>query len=420
MFKLTAKEVANQIKPGRYGDGGGLWFQVRKPDPVRKRATGATRSWVFRYTLNARQRQLGLGPYPDVGLAEARELAADARRAVRAGKDPIGDKKAAKAAARVHAAAMTFDEVFKLYLAAHEDTWRNQKHVQQWKNTIETYVGPVFGKWQVQDVDTGAVMKVLDPLWKDKTETASRLRGRIEAVLDYAKARGWRTGENPARWKGHVENLLPKRAKVAKVEHHAAMAIDRVGKFMAALEQQPGTGALALRFTVLTAARTGETIGATWAEIDLAAKVWTIPGARMKAGREHRVPLTDDALVILCTMLPAKPEKGDGFVFPGRAKGAPLSNMSMTAVMRRMELGDLTVHGFRSTFRQWVGDHTTVAREVAEAALAHSLKDKTEAAYARNDLFDRRRELMEAWAAFCATAQVKSGAATPDATAEAA
>jgi integrase len=256
-------------------------------------------------------------------------------------------------------------------------------------------------------------MKVIEPLWKSKTETASRVRGRIEAVLDYAAARGWRTGDNPARWRGHIENLLPRRSKVAKVEHHAALPWAQMGAFMADLQKVGGTAALALQFTILTAARTGEVIGARWSEIDLAARAWTIPGERMKAGKEHRVPLTDAALDVLRRMQPARPAAGDGYVFPGRGKDVGLSNMSLTAVLKRMGRGDLTVHGFRSTFRQWTGEMTSVAREVAEAALAHSLKDKVEAAYARNDLFDRRRKLMEQWATFCATVEAPGGAVVP-------
>jgi integrase len=410
MGVFTDKQVSNLTKPGRFGDGDGLWFQVRKPDANRKRPVREpARSWIFRYTWQGQQRQMGLGPYPDVGLKDAREAAADARKAVRAGTDPIGVKKAKASETKAQQTAMTFDSVLKLYLAAHEDTWRNPKHRAQWRSTLDTYVSPVFGGWQVSAVDVGAVMRVIEPLWKAKTETASRVRGRIETVLDYAAARGWRTGENPARWRGHVENLLPKRSKVAKVEHHAALPWAQIGAFMDALAKQPGTAKLALQFTILTAARTGEVIGARWGEIDMNAKTWTIPADRMKAGREHRVPLTDAALDVLRTMLPNRPEKEDGFVFPGRKDGTGLSNMSLAAVMKRMNLAELTVHGFRSTFRQWVGERTTVAREVAEAALAHTVKDKTEAAYARGDLFDRRRQLMEQWADFCATIETPAG-----------
>ena len=415
MGKLTVKQLDNLTTPGRYGDGDGLWFQVRRPDAATKALNaGPAQSWLFRYTKQGKQRALGLGPYPLIGLADAQRAANDAARAVLAGGDPIAERRAREAdAKRQQDARMTFDGVLKLYLAAHQHTWKNAKHRRQWINTLQSYAFPVFGTWPLQNVDIGAVMKVIEPLWTTKTETASRLRGRIETLLDYATARGWRTGENPARWQGHMENLLPKRADVAKVEHHAALPWAEIGAFMAALHKLPGTGPLALQFVILTAARTGEVIGAKWSEIDLAAAMWTIPAERMKAKRQHRVPLTDAALAVLGAMLPSRPEHSDGFVFPGRKDGAGLSNMSLAAVLKRMGHGELTVHGFRSAFRQWAGERTTVAREVAEAALAHTIKDKTEAAYARSDLIDRRRRLMEQWAAFCAAIEAPAGAVVP-------
>lgn len=399
MRKITVKELETMSAPGRYGVGAGLWFQIRRPDSDRKLVGDPARSWLFRYTWQGRQRQMGLGPYPLIGLADARRAAQDASRAVLAGRDPIGEKRAKAIAVKAQQAAMTFNGVVALYLAAHQATWKNAKHRQQWENTIETYASPVFGDWLIQNVDTGAVMRVIEPLWRTKVETASRVRGRIESVLDYATARGWRTGDNPARWRGHVENLLPARSKVAHVEHHAALPFSDMGAFMVSVVRLTGTGALALQFVILTAARTGEVIGARWSEIDMSAATWTIPADRMKAGREHRVPLTPAALKVLRTMLPARSPVG--FVFPGRRLDTGLSNMSLAAVLKRMGRGDLTVHGFRSTFRQWAGERTTVAREVAEAALAHTVRDKTEAAYARGDLFDRRRRLMEKWAMFC-------------------
>ena len=405
MGKLTELKVRNLAEPGRYGDGDGLWFQIRKPDADRKAAmTEPAKSWIYRYTWHGRQRQLGLGSYPVVGLKAARDAAYEAARQARAGVDPIEEKKAKKATD----AAMSFSTVLDLYLKAHESTWKNLKHRQQWKNTLETYAVPVFGSRLVSAVDTGAVMKAIEPIWHDKPETASRVRGRIETILDYATARGWRTGDNPARWRGHVENLLPARSSVAKVEHHAALPWEEIGSFLDLLSKQAGTAALALQFTILTATRTGESTGARWSEIDLGAKTWTIPAERMKAGVQHRVPLTDAALDILRTMLPGKLGQ-DGYVFPGAKKDAGLSNMSMAAVLKRMKRDDITVHGFRSTFRQWAGDRTSVAREVAEAALAHTVRDKTEAAYARSDLFERRRKLMEHWATFCSNVEVVDG-----------
>jgi integrase len=402
--KLTVKGLEKLTEPGRYGDGAGLWLQIRKPDAGRKEGRAeAGRSWLFRYARLGRQRQMGLGPYPDVGLAEARDRATQARRLLRLGSDPIGAKQARAAEAAVQAATMTFKAVAELYLTAHEGTWRNAKHRYQWRQTLESYVYPVMGGIPVAAVEIGAVMKVIEPLWTTKPETAARVRGRVETIIDYATARGWRTGENPARWRGHVENLLPARSKVAAVVHHAALPWAEMGAFMAALVQQGGTAALALRFTILTAARTTEAIEARWQEIDMDHATWTVPGQRMKAGREHRVPLSDAAIDVLHTLLPGRSATGGGFVFSGQRPGTPLSNMAMTALLRRMGRGAITVHGFRSTFRQWAGDNPLVAREVAEAALAHALKDKTEAAYARGDLFDRRRVLMEKWAEFCAT-----------------
>ena len=287
-------------------------------------------------------------------------------------------------------------------MAAHADGWRNAKHRAQWESTLDTYVHPVFGDRPIATVDVGDVMHVLEPIWREKPETAARVRGRMEAILDYAAARDWRTGENPARWKGHLANLLPARARVARVEHHAALPWAEVGAFMARLAEQGGTAALALRFTVLTAARTGEVTGATWGEVDLDGKVWTVPGARMKAGREHRVPLSPAALDVLRAVCPPGDPAPGAFVFPGGVRDKGLSNMAMAAVLRRMRRADLTVHGFRSTFRDWCAEQTAHPREVAEAALAHTLRDKVEAAYRRGDLFERRAALMAEWAAFLA------------------
>ena len=282
-------------RPGRYGDGRGLYLLVRSAE---------ARFWLFRYRRDGHMREMGLGSVAETSLAEAREKAANLHRAVKGGTDPLAER-AARAAAEKAAAhqatvrALTFSDVADRYLAAHQESWRNPKHRQQWRNTLGTYAAPILGSLSVADVDTGAVMHVLEPVWRKKTETASRLRGRIEAVLDYATARGWRTGENPARWRGHLDNLLPARGKVAKVEHHAALPWRETGAFMAALMEQEGVAALALRFAVLTAARTGEIIGATWREIDIANALWTVPADRMKAAREHRVPLSDAALATL-------------------------------------------------------------------------------------------------------------------------
>ena len=288
-----------------------------------------------------------------------------------------------------------------MYIAAHEPTWRNKQHRYQWRQTLDSYVYPIMGDMPVASVETGEVLRAIEPLWTSKPETAARVRGRIETILDYAKARGWRSGDNPARWRGHVSNLLPKRAKVKAVAHHAALPWKDVGSFLGLVRAEGGTAALALQYTILTAARTTEAIEARWSEVDLNAGVWTVPPERMKAGREHRVPLVPAAAAVLTAMLPSRPADEDGYVFPGGNKGAPLSNMAMTALLRRMGRGDITVHGFRSTFRDWCGEATHHPREIAEAALAHTVKNKTETAYQRGDLLDKRRVLMADWAAHC-------------------
>jgi integrase len=346
---------------------------------------------------------MGLGAFPDVSLAEARDAAAAARKQVRQGVNPIDQRRATRTAVAASAGLNTFAQVADAYIAAHDASWRNAKHRQQWRNTLDTYARPVMGNLGVAVVDTGAVMRVLEPIWREKPETASRLRGRIESVLDYAAARGWRTGDNPARWRGHMDNLLPSRAKISRVEHHAALPWREIGGFMAALAEQEGVAALALRFAILTAARTGEVIGARWSEIDMAAGVWLVPADRMKAGREHRIPLSDAALHVLRELAKLRTNpKVDGFVFRGGKVGKPLSSMALLMLLRRIKRGDLTAHGFRSTFRDWCAEATNYPREVAEAALAHTLRDKTEAAYQRGDLMEKRRRLMAEWAAFCA------------------
>ncbi len=355
----------------------------------------------------AKMREMGLGRAgagdADVTLAEAREKAAALFKQVRSGVDPLMQRDATAAAAKATAQlaavrALTFKTVAQRYLAAHHAGWKNPKHRQQWANTLETYVYPFMGDLPAGDVATVHVLAALEPIWTDKPETAARVRGRIEAILDYAKAIDLRQGENPARWKGHLAQTLPARGKVAAVEHHAALPWVDVGAFLAALRKQAGIAARALEFGILTAARTGEILGATWAEIDMTTQIWTVPASRMKAGREHRVPLSKPALALLAAMA----EQGHGgLVFPGAKAKKPLSIMAMAMVLRRMNRHDLTVHGFRSTFRDWTAETTHYPREVAEAALAHVLGDKVEAAYRRGDLFEKRRRLMDDWAAFC-------------------
>lgn len=388
--KLSAVAVAKAKKPGRYADGNGLYLQVGP--------TGG-KSWLFRYMINSRAREMGLGPVSLVLLAEARVAALEARRKVHEGIDPLAEREEQQRQARIEQArAMTFSQCADAYIQAHRSSWRNDKHAAQWESTLKNYAAPVIGDLPVDAVDLRLVLAILEPIWRDKPETASRLRGRLETVLDWAAVRGLRQGDNPARWRGHLDKLLPARAKVKRIEHHAALPYAEIGAFMAKLRSREGIGSLALEFTILTAARTSEVLNATWGEIDRDAAAWTVPGARMKAGREHRVPLSPRALAILT-------ELGGGgdmeFVFPGNRAGKPLSNMVFLQLLKRMGYADLTAHGFRSTFRDWAAEQTAFPREVAEAALAHVVADKVEAAYRRGDLFEKRRQLMEEWMSYC-------------------
>lgn len=390
---LTPLAVKN-AKPGRHADGGGLHLLV-KP-------TGA-RSWVYRFMLNGKSRDVGLGAAGQggMGLADARDEAAALRLKVKAGIDPLEqrDREAAEALAAAQAAKVagtTFREVAAAYIAANEESWRNPKHRQQWGNTLDTYVYPVVGDLPVAEIDTAHVLKILEPIWKGKAETASRIRGRIETVLDSAKARGYRHGENPARWRGHLAQILPARTRLSR-GHHKAIGYDGIPAFIRSLHKRDAVAALALEFTILTAARSGEVIGASWGEVDLAKAVWTIPPDRIKAGKEHRVPLSPRAIEILESLQPL----GSDWLFPG-TKGSKLSGMAMAMLMRRMKV-DATVHGFRSGFRDWAAESTGYAHEVAEMALAHTIENKVERAYRRGDLFDKRRRLMDDWAIYCAS-----------------
>lgn len=373
--------------------------------------TPETAFWVYRYTRAGRMREMGLGRARGtnaVTLAEAREAAGKLFRAVRAGRDPLDDKlaDAARTVAEAQDAAIrrvTFQEVAESYISANSAAWRNPKHRKQWGTTLETYVYPVIGSLPVADVATVHLLAILEPIWRAKPETAARVRGRIEAVLTAATVKGLRTGSNPAAWRGHLAEILPARADVAPVEHHAALPWREIGTFMAALRHQSGMGARALEFAILTAARTGEVLRATWAEIDMAAGLWTIPAARMKARREHRVPLSPQALAVLREAAGARTtDSPDEPVFPGGRPGKGLSDMALTMVLRRMKRTDLTVHGFRSVFRDWAAEQTTFPAEVAEMALAHAVGDRVEAAYRRGDLMDKRKRLMADWASFCA------------------
>jgi integrase len=375
-------------------DGGGLYLQVTQGGDGTLR-----RSWLYRFVLHGRERQMGLGSLNFTGLAEARERAARARKQREQGIDPIDAKHAERTSAVIaRANAMSFDQCRDAYIAAHRAGWRSAKHAAQWISTLDTYVTPVFGKLPVQAIDVGLVTKVLEPIWSTKSQTASRLRGRIECVLDWAGARGFRTGENPARWRGYLDKLLPPRGKVWKVKHHAAMPYTEIAAFMAQLRQRSTTVARALEFTILTAARSAEVLGARWDEIDLAAKLWTVPANRMKGAREHRVPLSAAALAVIEHM---HLYRENDYVFPGD-RGDRVSGMAMSLQLRRMGR-DVTVHGFRSTFRDWAAERMNFPREVVEKALAHTVGSKVEEAYQRGDMFEKRRQLMQAWADFCAT-----------------
>jgi len=391
--ELSPLEIRRLVQPGRWSVGGvdGLALQVTE--------TGA-RSWVLRLAVAGKQREMGLGSFPTVPLAEAREKARSHRAKVEEGADPISARRAAlSAAAAERNSQQTFANVAAQYIARHAKSWKNDKHAAQWTSTLRTYAEPVIGPLLVRDVTTAHVIKVLEPIWTTKTETATRVRSRMELVLDFAAARGLREGPNPARWRGNLDAALPKASKVSKVEHHAAVPVEDIGAFMRRLRTLSGMGAKALEFAIVTAARSGEVRGATWAEIDLPTALWTVPAGRMKSGREHRVPLSKPAM----KLLRALPKGGPGdLVFPGMR--GPLSDMSLTAVLRRMDVA-ATAHGFRSTFRDWVAEYTNHPSEVAEMALAHAVGDKVEAAYRRGDLFEKRVSLMTDWAGFLARAR---------------
>lgn len=420
MGKLTAATVkavrcpAGSVRPVRFGDGDGLYLQV---------APGDTKSWLFRYTLHSKAREMGLGPIgepPDgVPLAKARILAGEARALLREGTDPIEARHAARVARRqaeAVAGERTFRAAATALVASKRTGWRNAKHADQWLGTLVAHVFPEIGDLPVAEVDTAAVLRVLRPIWERVPETASRVRQRMEAVLDAARVKGWRTGENPARWKGHLAGELPQPRKVKRVQHRPALAWQDIGAFITALAERTGTAPLALRFVILTAARTGEVRGMRWREVDLDGKVWVVPGERMKAGKMHRVPLSAAALAVLAEVRPLM-KAPDSLVFPGGRQGKALSDMAVSEVVRRMNEGGeqgavprwhdaegraVVPHGFRSTFRDWAGETRPEGREVVERALAHSIKDKAEAAYARSDLLEKRRALMEAWAEQCA------------------
>ena len=389
--RLTALEVKNEEKPGYYCDGAGLYLQVSK--------TGS-KSWIMRYTLAGKPCEMGLGSFVTFSLADARQRATAQRKRLADGLDPLAAKRSDLLAKRMaEASIITFDKAATAFIEANSPAWRNAKHGDQWRNSLANYASPVIGAVPVSKIETEHIMRILTPIWSTKTETATRVRGRIEKVLDWAKVQGYRTGDNPAAWRGHLSEALPKPSKVAKEEHFAALPGAEIGAFMVALRAMQGAGARAMELIILTATRTSEVLNAKWTEIDLDAALWTIPKERMKGFKEHRVPLSAAALAVLAT---AKAESTGGeYVFTGR-KMAALSNMACLQTLRRMGRGDLTVHGFRSTFRDWVSESTSYPRDVAEMALAHAIEDKSEAAYRRGDLIEKRRALMSDWAAHCA------------------
>lgn len=387
--KLSALEVARLKEVGKHPVGESLYLQISK--------SGA-KSWLFRYSIGPKNTWMGLGSYNVVSLVEARAKTLKLRSQLIEGINPLAKKNQFEREQRLcEAKLITFDECAKQYIKSHKPSWKNEKHISQWENTIKTYVSPVFGALPIQDVDTALIMKVLTPIWYTKTETADRLRGRIERIMNWATTQEYRVGENPALWRGHLDNLLPRRNSVQKIEHYKALPFKDIGEFIARLKLIGSVSALALEFTILTATRTSEALNAKWEEFNFAEKYWLIPAERMKAGKEHKVPLSDRVLQILKHM---EERSFNEFVFPGKKKDKPLSNMAMLQVIRGLG-HTFTTHGFRSTFRDWASEKMNFPSEVVEMALAHAINNKVEAAYRRGDLFEKRKRLMTDWAEYC-------------------
>jgi integrase len=389
--RLTSLKVARAKRPGMYADGGSLYLRV---------APGGSKQWIFRYTApSGRVRDMSLGAVHTFSLAEARERAADARKLRADGIEPINHKRARLAALRAaDAKAMTFEQCARGFIKDNEAEWTSPKHRQEWEITLRKYVFPLLGSLPVEAIDTPLVLKVIKPMWERIPTTASRVVGRIHAVIGWATVHHYRHGDNPARWQGHLEHALPALSKVAKVKHHAALPYAQVGAFVAKLRKDSSVGARCLEFITLTAARLGEAINAEWDEIDLANRVWVVPSSRMKADREHRVPLSDAALAVLKVM---QAIRQSDYVFPGTRQGRPVGENTPVRLAKQVAGSNITVHGLRSTFRDWASERTSFSREVAEMALAHAIPNAVEAAYRRGDLFEKRRKLMEAWAEFC-------------------
>ncbi|MBD8592155.1 MULTISPECIES: site-specific integrase [Pseudomonas] len=393
MGKLNPKQIENLTTSGTYEDGEGLRMVVK---PTGKKY------WVLRYQLAGKRREMGLGGFPTITLKKAREAAAEHRKMLSQEIDPLVSRDAERKASRLaeearQARAISFRTVAEDYIAAHKAGWKNAKHIQQWLNTLTTYAFPVIGDTPTEEVTTEQILRILTPIWHTKPETASRVRNRMEMVLDAAKARRLRDGENPARWRGHLDKLLPPRSKVKAVVHHPALPWRELPGFISRIKDRNEPSYRAMLLTILTACRTNECLAATWDEIDLKNAVWKIPAHRMKAGKEHRIPLSQAACDVLRSLIKIK---DNPYVFPSTQKGKHLSNMAMLMGLRYLERGDLTIHGFRSTFRDWSAEATSYPREVCEQALAHNRQDKAEAAYFRTDLFEKRRAMMEEWAEY--------------------
>ena len=408
-LKLTALAVKNLTNPGLYNDGAGLYLKVSK---------SGTKSWIFRWRdrTTGKLRDMGLGPVGDYSLKEAREAATEARKLVSGGFDPIVERKRERLARRTQTEGMlTFDECAERYILTHEPTWKNPKHIGQWRNTLRDYASPIIGELPVNSVADHHVLAILEPLWSTKTETGSRVRSRLERILDWATAHKYRDGANPARWKGHLAAMLPSPSKIKNVQHHPSLPYPQVYDFIEEIREHAGNASRCLEFTILTAARTKESIGAQWSEIDFAARIWTVPGVRMKGKIEHRVPLSDTAIEVL----KGQRDQNETFVFPGLKDGKHLSDAAMMELVKDLKTTyrdkdgrRIVVHGFRSTFRNFSGEQTNFPREVCEASMAHKLKDKTEAAYFTSDLLEKRAALIGQWATYCLT-KPKKATVTP-------
>ena len=403
LHRLSNLKVERAKEPGLYADGGGLYLRV---------AEGGSKQWVYRYTTNGHNRDMGLGPLRLLTLAEARERARAAGKLRLDNIDPIAHKRAQRGAALVAAAgAMTFKQCAEGYIRDNEKKWTHPKHRKDWERTLVRFVFPTLGNLPVASIDTPLVLQVIKPIWEKRPETASRVRGRIEAVLGWATVHHYRTGDNPARWRQHLEHALPSRQEIDPVEHHPAMPYTQVAGFVQALRKDTSVAARALELLTLTGTRLSETLDATWREIDLDACTWTIAAARMKTGKDHTVPLSTAAIAVLKAMHAVRQSD---FVFPGFKRGQPIRGDALRKLIKRLAGDDVTVHGMRSAFRDWAAERTNFPREVAEMVLAHAIPDAVEAAYRRGDLFEKRRRLMDAWAAFCeARPQPKGATVTP-------